>query len=295
MNTSIVRSVFTAIFVSSIAALGCAAPTDEPVSPDEPASADPAASADPLAKEGENVGTTQQAFSGTSWVSWGTTTPTEFDTGAEWDTQTCFLTSLKGSLHSHNEIVDVRIRKSPYSSKWRLVVKPDSGNAIDARADCVTSVKNRTAEKYFQSGYGAVSLGPGAGFPNRRCFITGVRSKIPAPPSNKQYFGNASDKLYVFQNPNSKEWFLGGNGNADGWAMCLDVTEQLGPTWWSANSTFPLDYHTSGQRCFLNAIGGRFRTSSYSDGVSVYKNEDQDRWWLQASNSDKYVEATCAR
>jgi len=244
----------------------------------------------------ENVGTVSQAFSG-GFADWGVTQPSnlnlpEYPTS----THTCFLTGVFGNLDSHNDTVNVALRPSIGGTPqtWMLSVNPDSGSPLRGQAACVKNVINRTPEMTFFSGQGAKKLGAGEPeFPNRRCFLTAIRSRIH-DASQPNDFADANDRLAVQQNSVTKDWYLIGSGRAAGSARCIDVTEDLGVGAYYGPGTWEIMDHASGRRCFLADVRGAFTANDFNNGVSVYLDDDSKKWKLKVS-AGKFAAAWCAR
>ena len=252
-----------------------------------------AAQADDDEAADEDIGTQSQAFSGIYGADWGVYSPSWLNIdGAATATHSCFLTGIFGNLDSHNDPVRVGMRTG--SPNWLLDVRPDSGNPLRGQAACVKSIANRTPEVNFYSGQGAQKLGDGGpAFPARRCFLTNIRSRVPygAEPND---FASSNDRLRVFQNSITKDWYIGGTGNASGTARCIDVTEDLGGVNYYGPGTYDVMEHVAGRRCFLTEVGGAFTANDFNNGVSVYVDNDSLRWKLKVS-AGKFAAVQCAR
>jgi hypothetical protein len=259
---------------------------------------------------GEPVGHVEQAFSGYWGFGWQTdnqSTP-PLDLGPDGD-RTCFLSGVGGVLKSEygsfgppgNIPTTAAARTYRSAGRWWLSTHGNrNGIRVKATAICLPTVANRTAQRSWAGWFGqqAVDLGPATTY--RKCGLTDV--------SNTQvYYADnvwqaSTDSVQVWQA--GGRWYLGGTGNAQGAAVCVDTTHsgywswQLGSgtstaTW---NLLQHVDHGTSplGAQCFLMGVGGAFQENDWGSGVFV--NYDQgSTWWSLAASPQKTGWVMCVK
>ncbi|WP_438042632.1 hypothetical protein [Sorangium sp. So ce128] len=112
----------------------------------------------------------------------------------------------------------------------------------------------------------------------------------------------ASDSVQVWND--GTNWYIGGTGNAIGDGSCVDVSPGTGIGLWTYiapssgtathNLVQAIDHGTSplGTQCFLTGVAGRFRTSSWDDGVFVTY-DPGTHWWKVTVSNGKTAHVMC--
>lgn len=260
-------------------AVGCGGELPEQGQPEDPSA--------PVA--GEVLEQTEQAIgqAGTYW--WGTSnngnTTTNLGTATD---RTCFLTGVQGNLKptvsGNSSFVGLYI----YNGDWWVTVTHFNSKALGVGVQCINTDTNRTAEVTWTDGSAAKLLGAVTG--QRRCFLTRVESKGG--------FVSNSDHARVWND--GYNWYLGGDLSAAGGARarCVDVPTAV--YYWHVIApdvggfTNNLSYDPGGVVCMLSGIGGRFTTSSFTDGVSIDYNSGT-RYWEITINNGKRAWSTCVK
>ncbi|WP_437873329.1 hypothetical protein [Sorangium sp. So ce363] len=272
--------------------VGCVAATDDQASND--------------LVDDEAVGSAEQAFSG-YWGWWreteGYDTP-RADLAPDFD-RTCFLSGVAGDLKSNSGSP----ANPPLSSAFAGVY--DSGGRwyfytqgnhvttkVKATTLCVPSVANRTTPVEWKGGEAAKVLAPVTA--NRRCGLDIVKNS--ETHYNDNNWQAAGDSVMVWND--GTNWYIGGTGNAHGRGRCVDATSGSGTWGWTYiapssgtathnliqaihDGTSPL-----GTQCFLTGVGGRFQTSSWTDGVFVTY-DPGSTWWRVTVSNGKTAHIMC--
>jgi hypothetical protein len=244
--------------------------------------------------EVENVASVEQAASWGVFASWARqdnlpTSSNYADLGPDTD-RSCFLTGVNGNLSSSYGAqqpsgtlytgASSRVFRS--GGRWTIEAFTGSGfEKIKTGAMCVNITAGRIGP-FGWAGGAAKKIGPATA--KRRCFLTEVSNGEMY--YNDTNFTDINDRVQVWSDGTS--WWIGGNGNAAGAAMCVDVTEDLGEWNW-ANGTTNLAYNDQnpGTQCFLTGVRGVFRTNSYSNGVNIGYNAGLNQYTISASSGKR--------
>ncbi|WP_438036928.1 hypothetical protein [Sorangium sp. So ce204] len=247
----------------------------------------------------ELVGTAEQAFSGY----WGWSRATEGHDLLSWDLasnadMTCFLSGVAGNLKSDGPgffTAQAGVLNHDHNGRWLLSTRgEDDDTKVKATTLCVPSIANRTTEVDWSSGEAAKVLAPVTA--NRRCGLTQVMNY------GIDEWQASGDSVQVWND--GTNWYLGGTGNAIGWANCVDVSPGTGIGGWTLiapssgtathNLVQAIDHGTSplGTQCFLTGVGGRFRTNSWDDGVFVTY-DPGTHWWKVTVSNGKTAHVMC--
>lgn len=255
----------------------------------------------------------QQAFNGYWSYSWQVhdqiTAPA--DLGLVED-KTCFLTGVDGNFESQYSVgspgpwpapIDVPPHVEVYKSggHWKLnAVATNSTHAVKVTAMCVPWIGGTgLPAKSWSTGLPPQVLG--AAVPGRRCFLQGISNfhddwDHSTIPSTRATWSSSSDSVQVWND--GTNWVIGGTGQAEGSAACIDVTAGFGSWTWIAGtgtSTQNLVQHSdSTVQCFLTGVGGRFRTTSYSDGVNIGYVIGTTQW-TSTQNDGKTAWSSCVQ
>jgi hypothetical protein len=237
----------------------------------------------------ELVGTAEQAFTGY----WGWSRATAGHSTPAWDLgstddMTCFLSGVGGNLNATDTSISAWAGVWSNDDRWLLeTIGYDEGAKVKATTLCVPSIKNRTTFARWSSGDGPTKLAPST--VSRRCGLRMVGSF-----GFHDEWEAASDSVRVWDS--GLDWFIDGTGNANGMAICVDVSPGSGTWRWtyiapsSGTATHNLiqaiDHGTSplGTQCFLTGVAGRFRTNSWDDGVFVAYDPGTNWWKVTVSN-----------
>lgn len=256
----------------------------------------------------EQVGKTSEAFTGYWTWSRGLVSNTTLAWPLGSDKQmTCFLSGVGGVLRTEQGAMEPpgSVYSGSYagvedqSGQWYLdTVDATGGEAVEASTVCIPSVANQVTG-YWTTGMAAqVVIGDYKNHPNRQCGLTAVANSDPYYSDSK--WKSSGDSVFVTHD--NTNWYINGTGNAEGWAVCVDVGGAWNPwTWepWPGDAnTINLLHHIDhgsaplGAQCFLTGIGGSFRDNSWSDGVFVTYDSGSLDWNLSVSNY-KLGEAVC--
>jgi hypothetical protein len=298
MNTKIIG--WLSVVGAVVGAAGCTADAGVGVGEGAAEHVPPGASSE----YGENVATTQQAFSGTvlSTHSRSDNLPTSAnkrDLGSS-SGVTCFLAGVGGNLSSSlgamapsgTLYTSAEVRVYEGGGHWWLETRSGKGSPDDiiGKAMCVSSVSGRLAEKGWSYG-GPVQLDEGyPANPARRCYLTSVRNSDPIYADDG--FGSSGDQVRVWQDPVTSKWYLGGSGDAAGSARCINVTGSYGLGGQVGATTMELGYNFGGVACALTAVQGRFRSNDYAAGVFITWDAGLRKYYL-TSTSGRATEGQC--
>ncbi|OJY27659.1 MAG: hypothetical protein BGO98_41075 [Myxococcales bacterium 68-20] len=278
------RSCIALLSVGALTATGCAANTEDPQAE---------------VSDDENIETTQQAFSWGSltYFQRSTNLPTSDnvkdlgpDTGV-----TCFLAGVGGNLSSRygaqqgsgQLLTTSNVDVYRASGHWWLRVVPGMSGGyqkLHGRAMCVNSVAGRLAEV----GWGGGDRKPIAPVTDkRRCFLTGVGNSDWHYDNND--FDSSDDQVSVY--PQGGTWWIGGSGNAQGTAVCIDVNGSYNEGTINGSQML-IGYNPNGVQCALTGVRGRFRTNDYGSGAFIRYEAGLGEWWMN-STSGKGASGQC--
>jgi hypothetical protein len=247
------------------------------------------------------VDSSEHAASWGAFASWARqdnlpTSANRADIGSDAN-MTCFLSGVAGNLSSSYGAptpqgslytgASSRVYRS--GGRWYIEAFTGSGTEkIKTSAMCVNIVAGRTAT-FGWAGGPATKMLPVA--PGRRCFLTAVSN-------SEMYYDDddftvLTDEVRVWSD--GLNWYIGGNGNAQGAASCIDVSSDLGEWNW-ANGTTNIAYNdmNPGTQCFLTGVRGRFRSNDWGNGVNINYNAGLNQYTLSAS-SGKRAWARCIK
>jgi hypothetical protein len=249
----------------------------------------------------EDVDQVEQAATWGAFASWARednlpTSANRADIGPDAN-MTCFLSGVAGNLSSSYGAqtpagslytgASSRVYRS--GGRWYIEAFTGSGTEkIKTNAMCVNITAGRTAT-FGWAGGAATKMLPAT--PGRRCFLTEVSN------SAMYYYDDAftvlTDEVRVWSD--GLNWYIGGNGNAQGAASCIDVSADVGEWNW-ANGTTNIAYNdmNPGTQCFLTGVRGRFRSNDWSNGVNINYNAGLNQYTLSAS-SGKRAWARCIK
>jgi hypothetical protein len=210
---------------------------------------------------------------------------------------TCFLSGVAGNLSSTygaqtpqgSLYTTASSRVYRAGGRWYIEAQTGSGTEkIKTGAMCVNIVAGRTAS-FGWAGGAAHKMLPAT--PNRRCFLTEVANSEMY--YNDYDFTALTDEVRVWSD--GLNWYIGGNGNAQGAASCIDVSSDLGEWNW-ANGTTNIAYNdmNPGTQCFLTGVRGAFRSNDWGNGVNINYNAGLNQYTLSAS-SGKRAWARCIK
>jgi hypothetical protein len=281
-----------AALLSIAAGVGCAAGTSEDAD--------------------QRVGTTAQAFSDGYYVlSWYNNAYT--DTGLPASEWTCFLKAVVGDLASaYGEALEMQFGQTTYAGAtigpngdWFMLNQnawESPSSAIGSEIMCVPSAANQTPVAHWASyanGGAAVALGSASADTNLVCALVAIGDTRSEDDDNLWRVNGghgvgSGDSAYTYRS--GGEWYLGGSGNAEAWAVCVDKSP--GGGWWGweysgSGTNNLLQEPISTTQCFLYGVEGSFQdSSSYSDGVMV-EYASSDTMWYETTANNKGVGVTC--
>jgi len=252
----------------------------------------------PVAPAAESLGETQQGLVVTgTWESG--TGEADIDMGPS-NTQTCFLTGIRGNLKGrdtfpHTPLASVGVYEE--GGHWRLKTRHGVGTGVSGSATCISNVANRVSMswsecKTFSCAFSFVPVNA-----NRRCFLTSIwsRAGMTFHNSGDSRPGLLISKQTIFPGggaPSYDAWVLKGwtsndasePANGGGTAHCVDFPGGgVADGAWDGNSTTPMCNGPSTVG-LLRGIFGDF-TGGYSDGVSLIKNAGTGWTDLKVTNN----------
>jgi hypothetical protein len=236
----------------------------------------------------------EQASSWGAFASWARqdnlpTSSNRADIGSDAG-MSCFLAGVAGNLSSSYgaqqpsgtlyTTASARVYRA--SGRWFIEAQTGSGTEkINTSAMCLNIVAGRTGV-YSWSGGAATLMLPVTS--NRRCFLTAIKNSFAYYSDDN--FTASTDEVRVWND--GLNWYIGGNGNAQGSASCIDVSVDLGETNW-ANGTINLAYNdmNPGTQCMLTGVRGVFRSNSWSNGIFINYNAGLNQYTMSASSGKR--------
>jgi hypothetical protein len=272
--------------VSALPGLGCA---------------DPVGDAE-QERRSEPVGSVSSGFTNGYW--WytinGNHTVNTGLSGAQW---TCFLRGVQGSLQGDysrdfgNTNLEVRAYISTGDLWYFTVDNNGNGQALGGSVMCVPA-EPIIASTYWDTGFGKEALEVDT--TNSVCGISGVTGgqiynsnhQDITWDSNGTSGGTSGDSIYMTNDGST--WYIDGSGQAAGFVSCTHAS--AGYWWWNyyyGNGNWNLlQDNINTVQCFMYGVGGRFRTSSYSNGAQVAYNSST-AWWSANPTGGQSVWAMC--
>ncbi|APR79034.1 Hypothetical protein A7982_04381 [Minicystis rosea] len=168
---------------------------------------------------------------------------------------------------------------------------------MDAGVVCLPTATNQvlpSAATTWSKGQPAKIIASAAQFPNRVCGLSSVSNSMY---SSQNGWESSGDSVQVWSD--GTNWWIGGQGSAQGTATCVDKTSGGGLLGLVSNASTPIvnsiDHGTRplGTQCFLSRVGGAFtHGGSTNDGLYVTFDAGSNWWNLEADNG-KTAGVTC--
>jgi hypothetical protein len=235
--------------------------------------------------DGDNIGETQQAFTGNWSYSWGDTQYSFANIGTSTN-RTCFMSGLAGNINPVGSTgqtgAGVRINGN---GDYEIYVDSDGG-ALNTFAGCVNTSAGRTAEVTWRTGDAAKQLGAVA--PGRRCFLTNVTTSNAYPSEGGHGFRFNSDYVRVWQD--GLNWWVGGAQSGVVWASarCINVSADHGAWKWVAGDPGTrqdeLADNPDGVTCLMTGVGGHFNHNDWVDGAYVSYDAGINQFYMNTKN-----------
>jgi hypothetical protein len=220
--------------------------------------------------------------------------------------KTCFLAGLTGTMVSGDEgTVGTELYTSAYAgvlddgwgaaADYDIVAYPGvSGEKLGARAVCAATTAGQSDVYYYDATEGgpAVKMAP-TDSPLTICGLTAVaQPTFNFDPTGNLDFNAIGDELHIFASDGY--WYLGGAGNAAGYAQCIQVSARS-DEWTVNNSSVDLS-SGAGRECFLTGLKGIWQTSDFGNGVWIDYDADLLQWTLTGTGGGyKRAWARCMR
>lgn len=264
--------------------------------------------ADATDESDERIAETVQAFSSYSSYSWstiGSNNVFDLDLNLTPAQATCFLRSVGGNLTSgvgdgngpgRDAFAGARI----YNGHWHLITKNyfnTAGMAVDTGLVCLPTATNQVLPSdatRWSKGESAKIIAPAAGFPNRICALSSVQNSMYW---NQHGWTSNSDYVQVWSD--GTNWWIGGQGSAQGTATCVDRTPGGGLLGLiSSSSTNIVQSIDSGTRplgtqCFLSGVGGMFQDGGAANNGLYVTYSPASHWWSLEADNGKTAWVNC--
>jgi hypothetical protein len=245
-----------------------------------------------VGEQGERTGSSAQAYTdGYYLYTWQA--DIDQNTGLSSQQWTCFLAGVGGEIASNlseggslTGYAGATIENGDWHMLNRTGYWSELTSGTGSSISCVP-VANRTGIAHWTGGT-AIKLGSASADPNLVCGLIAIGDTTASGTDVKWRVNGPSglgsgDSAYTYVS--GGEWYLGGSGNAEAWATCVDRTPGT-PGWaWEYNggsgTSNVLQQNIDTTQCFLTGVGGWFGvTNSPSQGV----------WINYASSSQMYSE-----
>lgn len=261
-NTTCLASIFKPFTLLALLATGCVTSDDEL----------------------DELATTEQAA---SWASFATRSINGTESGYSYSDpigsdsgMSCFLAGVGGNLVHEWRYTTPYAGVFRSGGEWKIQSRPGDITAkVRTKALCLNTVKARTSPVEWTGG-AAIAVASATANPKLRCFL----SKVSALHTN--YFpldwAASTDKVHVWSD--GLTWWIGGEGNAQGAAYCIEVQADVGGEYYWHGTTGDLAYNdqSPGTQCFLTGVRGKFRTDSYDSGVFINYDAGTNRFKMYA-------------
>jgi hypothetical protein len=232
--------------------------------------------------DGEEIASSEQAFTGINSVIHTATTTTSIPLGTT-SGRACFLAGISGRLATMDRVRHGAAITSN-GTNYSVTLRTSGGAKIAAGTMCVQPVRGLTSPVSWSSALSASKVvAPITA--NRRCFLTKIEA-IPGDFVGTPPFNNVDDHVAVVQQ--NGNWVLTGdtrNGNVEAEARCLDISADRSAFTVVGDGGFRsvgLAFSRPGLgACMLTRVkGGFLAQNDAQDGVQIVWN-GSNRWFMQ--------------